>query len=281
MFADVTSANIVGYQSVYVPQATWVMAATPFEDIGGGGIPLSQLVKGVATTTIASSALPNSPWKTQAPQIQLQQRAPSGAIAGTGNDSYYYVNNAQDSGTGDTKPGWCNAARKLVGGAQVADILVAPGTAYWYRDPGAASTISIAGQVVSGTAKTVTVPAGMWQMVCNPFPVAITLASAKMTFEGLPIVASSAMPNNPWKTQAAQVQIQQRDADGNVAGTGNDSYYYVTNAQDSGTADTKTGWCNAARKLVGGAQVQDIVIPSGSGFWFYNPSANTTITFAL
>ena len=277
--ADVTSANTVGFQTITVPADTWVMCATPFSEIGGQPFDLQNLISGMPTATAATGL--GDGWKATKPQIQIQKRNADGDVTGTGYDMAYWISNAQNNpaNTKDNETGWANGSKQHIG-KKAAAIKLEPGTAYWFKDPNQENVLTFAGQVVDQTAPKVTVPADTWQMICNPFPVAIELNSVKFTIDAVATAATGL--GDGWKATKPQIQIQKRNAAGQVTGTGYDMAYWISNAQNNpaNTKDTETGWANGSKQHIG-KKAAAITIPSGAGFWFKNPNGETVVEFAL
>ena len=161
---------------------------------------------------------------------------------------------------------------------------VAPGTAFWFKDPASDADIQLAGQVVNDGSKTVSPTAGKWNLVCNPFPIEVALNSESITFTGLSDVAFVNAAQA--RTEAPYIQIQKRDADGNVTGATID-YFYVNNAiYNSGyvpgvgpSYDRRPGWCDTSGNLLGGLKADAVSVKVGTGFWFKDPNNSVTIEF--
>jgi hypothetical protein len=84
-----------------------------------------------------------------------------------------------------------------------------------------------------------------------------------------------------YKTLAPCIQIQDRDAQGNILGTGNTFYYYIYDAaKDSNGNVLVPGWADAAGNYVGDDSWKPAAnVPANAGFWFKDPSQKVSITF--
>lgn len=101
----VESANTVGYTTTSVPQGTYYMLGLQYEKVGGGAIPVQDLVKGTFTGVNYDSA---SAFMQTAPKLQVW--TPSGY------NMYYYLNDAYDLDLDDgtTYEGWADGYGNFV-----------------------------------------------------------------------------------------------------------------------------------------------------------------------
>lgn len=196
------------------------MCASQFDGVGGTGegIPLCELIKGdVAYGT----------------QIQIRNSA------GT-YDIYKYLAECYDADKDDFVPGWGNV------GEELATLKVAPGTAFWFQ---AASdcNVSISGEILADSSKTLNLPANTFSMVSSPYPYAVN-------------------PNElTWTGLSYGDQIQVRNAMGTY-----DIYKYLQECYDADKDDFVPGWGNVGEELVAAD-----VIPVAAGVWIKTASAAT------
>ena len=200
-----------------------------------------------------------------------------------GNKFYYYLADAATDAAGNNvREGWADEGGYYVGeGCYVGAVKIAPGTAVWFKDPSAAAPNAMAsGEVVGeSTAQAIKANGGSWSLTANPFPVAFDLNSDKITWTGL----DTSVPYDEadaFKTTAPTIQIQNRDAQGNLT-AGNKFYYYLSDAAvDSAATQTKAGWADEGGYYVGeGCYVGPATVRPGCGFWFKDYKSTVTITF--
>jgi hypothetical protein len=197
------------------------MCATHFDTTAGNGT-------GYAIKDLISGEVPYGT------QIQVMQ-------ADTTYKIYYYIEEAYDEGTDSFAPGWADSDD------YVAVDKLAPGAAFWFKAPSTCN-INIAGQILSDASKTVTVAAGQFSMVANPYPTAANMNNLSWT--GL--------------TFGDQFQIMQVDSTYKI-------YYYLEEAYDEVADDFVVGWADSDDYLV----VTE-VLPVGQGAWI-KPAAQVTI----
>ena len=271
------SANTVGYTQDKAANNLWKASATPFETTTGASMSLQTLFSGFSTDVYFDDDQVD--FKTTAPCVQIQDRDAQGRITG-GLTKYYYVADAGwDAGYTDIRPGWVDEVGDAVGGENAAAVLLAPGTGFWFKDAQQACDLTFAGQVVGENSAQVTTASGLWNAICNPFPVDVALNSAKITW-GSMTQANFDDDQVDFKTAAPCIQIQDRDAGGNVTG-GMTKYYYVQDAGwDSGYTDIRPGWADEVGDALGGENAAAVTVKAGEGFWFKDPSSNATVTFS-
>ena len=211
------------------------MIAPQFEDVNGTTtteIDLLSVMKteGLTATTFAQRA--------NASQIQVYDPATSGYTI------YFYT-----SGTGGT--GWRKSP------AAPTTLPVKVGSGVWLKVAAATdASITIAGQVRSAETTTVNVgDAGIWQVVSNPYPTALTVG--KLTTAGLTATTFAQRAN------ASQIQVYDPTTSGY-------SIYFYT----SGTGGT------AWRKSPAAPAATEVICPAGGAFWVKATSAGS-LTFSL
>ena len=85
---------------------------------------------------------------------------------------------------------------------------------------------------------------------------------------------------NSFRSTAPCIQIQNRDANGNLT-AGNTFYYYIADAAtDAAGSTVKLGWADQGGYYVGdGCHVPAVTVGAGLGFWFKDGKGDVTITF--
>ncbi len=148
-----------------------------------------------------------------------------------------------------------------------------PGDALWFKADNleGTATITVAGEVVLGGSKTITVgEQGEWTAAANPFPIQLPIASITTT-----------LAPSTWKlkgkldgTGAPTLEIYN--------GKNYDLYYYISDAYP--TAEDKTAKKNAQTGWANGYQIlaTENMLNPGTGFWFKTTKLGTgTITFTM
>ena len=252
MFADVTSANIVGYatQNQLVKDKFYIFGSQ-FDGIGGGK-KINDVIGSVKGVDWDAEDI----FLETASQIQLPKPG--------GYSTYFYLNDGwYDDGTeeGSTKPGWCDA-----GGVIIEDIEITPGVAFWFKNKTEEdSSWNQSGEVPNVAQVRVEVPVN-FQLRNFPFPMSAELNSAHLD--------NSEMTGVDWDAEdifletAPQIQIPKTG--------GYSTYFYLNDGwYDDGTEEgsTKPGWCDA------GGVIADVAVPVGQGFWTKGVSAPGWITF--
>ena len=248
VFADVTSANIVGYTTTQkVIPGYWYIMSASFENISDPNMeyPIADLVKGDITAgeTMETSA-----------RVQVR-------VAGV---AYGYWYNAKGNrtfvpGQGFVySPAWC-----VDGSTEVAsDARIKNGQGFWFIEPYKESTVTVSGQVVNQAKKSW--PAGVyWDLACNPYPVAIGLNSDKLDCSQL----------TAGETMETSARIQVR-----VDGV---AYGYWYNAKGNRTFVPGQGFVYSPAWCVDGSTevASDAEIAIGQGFWLQNPTDGAELGF--
>ncbi len=278
-------SGTVGYTTDKMPNNLWKASATPFESTASASISIQKLFTGFSEDVYFDDggATPGYDFTALAPSVQIQDRDAQGRITGTLARYYYVADAGWDAQYTDIRPGWVNSSGDALGGENAADVTLAPGTGFWFKDPQAAGTLTFAGQVVDQDSAEVSTVSGLWNAICNPFPVDFTLNSSKVTWGSMSEVDFD--PADPpagydFTALAPCVQIQDRNAQGEVTGT-LARYYYIQDAGwDSGYTDIRPGWANSSGDALGGENAAAVTIKAGEAFWFKDPSNNATMTIA-
>ena len=242
-FADVESANIVGYQTVDAPAATRYKALTvSFESVGEvKAVPVKDLIKvanpkGGASANVAAS---DQIWRWNSESNDWTK--------------YYY----RQLGT-QPAVGWC-----LNGQTKVTEETIPNGeTFFFYRgQSGVATTLTLAGEVKEFSAETEIkdLVATRYRFIGYPWPVEMPIAGFEK-WQGTPKGGASA-------NVAASDQIWRWNTSDNTW----TKYYY----RQLGTQPA-VGWC-----LNGQSKVTTDVIPAGEGFFFYRGQGGVTDTITF
>ncbi|MBP5509902.1 MAG: hypothetical protein J6Z49_03200 [Kiritimatiellae bacterium] len=233
-FADgISSANIVGYTTVEVPNQYTILAVN-FNGIGGEAMSLNDAVPYVAGMTKGNNIA-------SADQIQIQN-------ATGGYDTYYMSNgkNAKGNAVTDLEGKWA-----VAGSTTKADVEIAAGQAFWYIRQSTENSLSltVAGEI--GVLATMDKPIDLtYKLIANPYPTDLPLN------DGIPYVAGMTKGNNI--ASADQIQIQ------NATG-GYDTYYMSNgkNAKGNAVADLEGKWA-----VAGSTTKAEASIPAGKGAWY-------------
>lgn len=274
----VESANVVGYASQTYVGGKWLICATPFQNTTGQSFKLNDLVSGFTTTDSVVDTSDNM--RLNNPYIQIQNRDNSGALTVGTMDWYWCADAFLDEEGNVTGPAWADGDGCAAGGFYHPDVTIAPGTAFWFKDPASevAMTLTIAGQVLGADTTPITPTRDKWNLICNPYPIELALNSDKITWSG--ITAATVDTSDNMRSNNAYIQIQNRDANG-VITVGTMDWYWCTDAflDEEGNV-TGPAWADGDGCAAGGPYNPNVTIPVGAGFWFKDPSSDVTITWA-
>ena len=220
---EVVSSNIVGYEKISLTADKFVMSAAQFEVVGGGGGTLSDLF---SATDI--------PFGTEVRLLNEKGQY----------EMFTYLEEAYDEDLDDYVPGWANGDEYLVSDP------VSIGTGFWVSSP-ENYNLTQSGQVATDGTVTLTLTAGMFQMIADPFP------------EGF-------NPNAvTWGNLEYGTEIRVLNAQGQYV-----FYTYLEEAYDEDLDDYVPGWADGDEYLV-----KANIANEGQGFWIKSDTA-TTITFS-
>ena len=194
-------------------------------------------------------------WRTSSPMIQVLQ-------ANGQNYSYYYLINDADDGYGNyTATGWVDSDGFNV----TEDAKQSLSKGFWFKSA-TAGTLTCAGQVLTVGSFVRNVPSGQFEIVANPYPVALNLDAAEIS--GF-TPGTYGDGTGDWRSSSPMIQVLQANGQ-------NYSYYYLINDADDGQGNyTATGWVDSDGFNVTGTQV-----PVGQAFWIKSATAGT-FTFGL
>ncbi len=180
---------------------------------------------------------------------------------GTGYDFYYYISDADDGNGNYTATEWVDA-----GGFNLdASAAQALSKGFWFKSH-TAGTLNCAGQVSAFSEFERNVPAGQFEIVANPYPVALSLnapTSSGFTPGEYGDGTDFTMGNAP------MIQVLKSN------GTGYDFYYYISDADDGAGNYTATEWVDA-----GGFNLTGTQVGVGQAFWIKSATAGK-FTFGL
>ena len=262
-FAELASANIVGYNTTNVKAGQWYMVAAQFQGVAESNlkVKLSDLI----TTTLKPGTVgdgESDPTYANAPAIQVLK------ANGTGYDYYYYVNDA--GVTGDDNDPW-NATGWIDGSTfLLTDVTIDLSKGFWFY-PSENGTVNCAGQVAAVDTFAKDILANTWQIVANPYPAAMGLNSIETT--GFKPGTVGDGESDPTYANAPAIQVLKAN------GTGYDYYYYVDDAGVTGDDNdpwNATGWIDGSTFLL----TTGIQVPAGQAFWINSASAGK-FTFGL
>jgi hypothetical protein len=220
---EVVSSNIVGYEKISLTADKFVMSAAQFEVVGGGGGTLSDLF---SATDI--------PFGTEVRLLNEKGQY----------EMFTYLEEAYDEDLDDYVPGWANGDEYLVSDP------VSIGTGFWVSSP-ENYNLTQSGQVATDGTVTLTLTAGMFQMIADPFP------------EGF-------NPNAvTWGNLEYGTEIRVLNAQGQYV-----FYTYLEEAYDEDLDYYVPGWADGDEYLV-----KANIANEGQGFWIKSDTA-TTITFS-
>lgn len=244
--ADITSCNTVGYNTVTVEAGKWYMLAPQFEDVANPGQDTIDLLKTLTTTGIKAQTYAN---RLKGSEIQVYNPATKGYT------HYYYV----QSGSGASAvTQWRSSP------AVPSSFPVKVGSGVWLHVvelDGETATLTFNGQVKSATTFTKNVGGdnGEWDIISNPYPVALTLGM--LTTEGL---TAQTYAN---RLKGSEIQVY------NPATSGYTHYYYV---QSGSGASIVKQWRNTPAAPADST----VLVGVGGSVWIHALDEGT-LTFTL
>lgn len=249
--AEVTSSNVVGYSKLTVNAGTYSMLGVQFEAVGGGSMKINDLF-----AEPAEGAYVGGVGMGDSDQLQVWDPSTSGykqyffgdwaGEFGAEYDNLWYWESDDVNPTEDT---------------------LAPGAAVWFISRGVADAeVAVSGQVVA-TDTDVTISAGTYTMVANPFPVPLSLAD--VTVGGTVDWINAGFTGGVGMGDSDQVQVWDPST------SGYKQYFYGDWNGEFGTEyDQQWYW-----------ESDDVnpttdVIPVGGAMWFIlRGASDVTVTF--
>ena len=249
------SANVVGYNTTTVAADQFYMIGVQLADVG------STIETADFNTFLSTTCTPGTygdgsdGWKASAPMIQVLQ--PNGKFY----DFYYYINDADDGAGNYTATGWVDSEGFNIDSSAAQTL----SKGFWFKSV-TGGTLTCAGQVSAIGSFGREVPGGQFEIVANPYPVALNLNAP---------VSSGFVPgtygdgSGDWKANSPMIQVLQDN------GKFYDFYYYINDADDGTGNYVATEWVDSEGFNLTGTQV-----PAGQAFWIMSASAGT-FTFDL
>lgn len=235
MFGEISSQNIVGYTTSALEAEKWYLIGCNFEKAGDGNLSIQELVSGVDPASDP----------TVAPTIQYWDGAKLVTLSYL---DFVWDPNAGDGG--DFVVGWADPST-----LEAVSFEAQPGFGCWIKLP-VAGNITCAGQVVATDSAEREVTSN-WQLIANPYPMALNFNSEKFDCSGL--VANSEVSEAP--------SIQYWDGSKLV------SLSYSDFVWSDAHGDFVVGWTDPATM-----EYFAVTLPPCTGFWIKSPTAGS-VTF--
>ena len=246
----ITSANTVGYTAQAVEANHWYMIGAQFQGITGANLEVelpTLLSMDLKPGTVGDGE--SDPTYNNAPMIQVLN------ADGLSYTFYYYVDDAGVTGDDDdpwNKTGWIDGGTYCLTHDK---INLAKGFWFYTYEKG---NVNCAGQVCAVDTYEKDISKGVWQIVANPYPIALGLND--ITTSGFTPGTVGDGESDPTYNNAPMIQVLNAD------GLSYTFYYYVDDAGVTGDDDdpwNKTGWIDGGTYcLCSGKQV-----PVGQAFW--------------
>ena len=247
MFADVTSANVVGYATKNCPGNTFMHAGAQFESIEDGQLLLDKTMSGLPGADFDDEFV----FLSTAPHIQVVK---DDGIP----DMYYYLNDGwyplfPGDEEGDVKPGWCDS------NGNIADLRITPGSGFWLKNAENEDLdMQGSGQVTAAESSDITAPANIFSINANVYPIAINLNNADQV-EFPDIVGADFDDEFAFLATSPHIQVVKADGIPDMYYYLNDGWYPLFPGDEEG--DVKPGWCDSNGNIV------DLNIVAQGGFW--------------
>ena len=253
----ITSANTVGYSSQSVVAGQFYMVAVQFADVQASA-DVANFNSFITTTCAPGEYGDGTDFSFgNAPQIQVLNSD------GLGYTKYYYISDAYDANDNPVSGNcWADDGGYIATAADAQAL----SKGFWFKSA-ENGTINCSGQV-SATSEIQNSPtANQFNIVANPYPVALGLNSA-----GTAGFTPGAYGDGTDFSFGNAPQIQVLNSDG----LGYTKFYYISDAYDSNDNPVSGNcWADDGGYIVTGTQV-----PVGQSFWVKSASAGT-FTFSL
>ena len=238
-FADVSSANVVGYVSRGTEVGGNVAVGASFVSVGTKKVNLVDI-----------GVNPGGEGAAYYCTVVLQTLKTDGST----DKSYYYIYNKRHGGSQGGVAGWyfddVGSEDKLI--TRESGIEFEPGTGFWVQ--GAGKGLTLSGEVlISSTGVSVDTEIGGNVMVSNPYPFPVNLADIGVNVGG------------EGASYYCTVVAQTLKTDGST----DKSYYYIYNKRHGGSQGGVAGWyfddVGSEDKLI--TRESNIILPAGGAYW--------------
>ena len=251
----ITSANTVGYSGATINADQWYLVGVQFADVSS--VTETADFNSLISTTCTPGTIGDfsDPTWNNAPVIQVLK------ANGQSYDFYYYIDDADDGNGNYTATAWVDAE----GFNLTAAAAQALSKGFWFKSH-TAGTLTCAGQVSALSEFERNIPAGQFEIVANPYPVALSLNAP--TTSGFTPGTIGDFSDPTWNN-APMIQVLKAN------GQSYDFYYYINDADDGNGNYTATAWVNQEGFNLNGTQVG-----VGAAFWIKSLTAGK-FTFGL
>ena len=251
----ISSANTVGYSGATINADQWYLVGVQFADVASSTEVAD--FNSLLSTTCTPGEFGDGSDLTfgNAPMIQVL------TADGNGYNFYYYISDADDGNGNYTATEWVDASGFNLTDADVQAL----SKGFWFKSH-TSGTLNCAGQVSALSSFERNVPAGQFEIVANPYPVALNLNAPTSTG-----FTPGEFGDGSDLTFGNAPMIQVLTADG----LGYDFYYYISDADDGNGNYTATEWVDASGFNLTGTQVG-----VGAAFWIKSTTAGK-FTFSL
>ena len=247
-FAELASANIVGYNTVTINQE-WTILAVNFSQVDGSNLTIQDAFPPQAGMTKGMSI-------SDSDQIQV--------LKDDGGYKIYYLSNGTYKQMGKEKYDeaidgkWRDAE---VSAREAATAPLAPGQAFWYKSISYSTpySLTVAGAVPGDPSKKITINK-QWNHIANPYPFALSLNDHIGCKEGM----TKGMSIN----DADQIQIPKADGGYKIYYLSNGAYKQMGKDKYDATIDGK--WRDAE---VSAREPANATIAVGQGAWYKRASS--------
>ena len=251
----ITSANTVGYSGTAINAGQWYLVGVQFADVASKAETAD--FNSLISTTCTPGAIGDfsDPTWGNAPMIQVLK------ANGQSYTYYYYISDADDGNGNYTATAWVDDQGFSLTAADVQAL----SKGFWFKSH-TAGTLTCAGQVSTLSEFERNVPGGQFEIVANPYPVALSLNAP--TTSGFTPGTIGDFSDPTWNN-APMIQVLKAN------GQSYSYYYYINDADDGNGNYTATEWVDDQGFNLTGTQV-----PVGAAFWIKSLTAGK-FTFGL
>ena len=245
----------VGYAEKQIPANKFKQCGAQFQDIATETLLADKVLGGLPGVAFDKNGI----FTSTAPQIQI--------VGSDGTPSKYWFLTDGYVGKVEGKkvyaPGWCDV------GGNIVNLELDPGSGFWVKNGDIDDqNLQGSGQVAKADYTEITVPANIFSIQANVYPMDINMANEERVM--FPDIVGVAFDKNGIFTSTApQIQI--------VADDGTPSkYWYLTDGYVGKVEGKKVyapGWCDV------GGNIVDVDIPAQSGFWVKAASGAFTVKY--